>query len=107
MPPDLALLSTLIGSNYPCLEQIFMVLKMFEPLKFDCICQKHGKIVTYDHQHFFYYLEPCFVLIAEINFVLYQQVSYLFYLKPRNFDTADIKDLHCISSKFISFAFNW
>ena len=37
MPPDLALLSTLIGSNYPCLELIFMVPKVFEPLKFDCI----------------------------------------------------------------------
>ena len=36
MPPDLALLSTLFGSNYPCLEQIFMVPKVFEPLKFDC-----------------------------------------------------------------------
>ena len=35
MPPDLALLSTLIGSNYPCLELIFMVPKVFEPLKFD------------------------------------------------------------------------
>ena len=38
IPPDLALLSTLIGSNYPCLEQVFMVPKVFEPLKFDCIC---------------------------------------------------------------------
>ena len=28
---------TLNGSNYPCLEQISMVPKMFEPLKFDCI----------------------------------------------------------------------
>ena len=37
MPPDLALLSTLTGSNYPCLELIFMVPKVFEPLKFDCI----------------------------------------------------------------------
>ena len=38
MPPDLALLSsTLTGSNYPCLELIFMVQKVFEPLKFDCI----------------------------------------------------------------------
>ena len=37
MPPDLALLSTLIGSYYPCLELIFMVPKVFEPLKFDCI----------------------------------------------------------------------
>ena len=37
MPPDLALLSTLIGSNYPCLELIFVVPEVFEPLKFDCI----------------------------------------------------------------------
>ena len=37
MQPDLALLSTLIGSNYPCLELIFIVPKVFEPLKFDCI----------------------------------------------------------------------
>ena len=36
MPPDLALSLTLIGSNYPCLELIFMVPKVFEPLKFDC-----------------------------------------------------------------------
>ena len=27
---------TLCGSNYPCLEQISMVPKMFEPLRFDC-----------------------------------------------------------------------
>ena len=37
LPPELALLSTLTGSNYPCLELIFMVPKVFEPLKFDCI----------------------------------------------------------------------
>ena len=37
MPFDLALLSNLIGSNYPCLDIIFMVPKVFEPLKFDCI----------------------------------------------------------------------
>ena len=36
MPPDLALSSTLISSNYPCLELIFIVRKVFEPLKFDC-----------------------------------------------------------------------
>ena len=36
IPSDLALLSILIGSNYPCLELIFMVPKVFEPLKFDC-----------------------------------------------------------------------
>ena len=35
MPRHLALLSTLIGSNYPCLKLIFMIPKVFEPLKFD------------------------------------------------------------------------
>ena len=37
MSPDLALLSTLIGSNYPCLELVFKVPKVFEPLKCNCI----------------------------------------------------------------------
>ena len=37
MPPDLAFLPTLIGSNYPCIELILMVPMVFEPLKFDCI----------------------------------------------------------------------
>ena len=35
--PGLASWLTLSGSNYPCLEQISMVPKMFEPLKFDCM----------------------------------------------------------------------
>ena len=37
MPPDVALLVTFRGSNYRCLEQIFMVPKGFEPSKLDCI----------------------------------------------------------------------
>ena len=37
MPPDLALLSNLTGSNYPCLELILMAQKVFEPLKFYCM----------------------------------------------------------------------
>ena len=37
MPHDLVLKSIHIASNYPCLELIFMVTKVFEPLKFDCI----------------------------------------------------------------------
>ena len=46
MPPDLALLSTLNGTNYPCLELIFMVLKVFEPLKFDCmICPPVREVI--------------------------------------------------------------
>ena len=45
MPPDLALLSTLIGSNYPCLELVFIV---FEPLKFDCNNKLGSMITTYN-----------------------------------------------------------
>ena len=37
MPPDPALPSTLTGLNYPCLELIFMVPKVFELLEFDCM----------------------------------------------------------------------
>ena len=37
IPLGLALLSVTIGSNYPCLEQIFIVQKVFEPSKFLCI----------------------------------------------------------------------
>ena len=37
MPPVLALLLTLISSNYPCFEHHFMDPKVFEPLKVDCI----------------------------------------------------------------------
>ena len=37
MPPGMALIVTLCGSNYRCLEQIFMVPKGFEPSKFNCI----------------------------------------------------------------------
>ena len=47
MSSDLALLSTLIGSNYPCLELIFMVPKVFKPLKFDCICKAIRHYVSY------------------------------------------------------------
>ena len=36
MPLDLAMI-TLISSNYPCLEHIFMAPKVFELLKFSCI----------------------------------------------------------------------
>ena len=35
MPSGMALIVTLHGSNYRCLEQIFMVPKGFEPSKFD------------------------------------------------------------------------
>ena len=46
MPPDLALCLTLISSKYPCLEHIFMVPKVFEPLKFHCMVRV-GLIYTH------------------------------------------------------------
>ena len=56
MPPDLALLSTLNGSNYPCLELIFMVPKVFEPLKFVCSYIGH----TYKYMlSYTIYLDVC------------------------------------------------
>ena len=36
LPPDLALCLKLISSHYPCLEHLFMVPKVFEPLKLYC-----------------------------------------------------------------------
>ena len=47
MPLDLALLSTLIGSNYPCLELILMVPKVFEPMKFYCIYSDLTKTLSH------------------------------------------------------------
>ena len=35
--------STLSGSNYPCLERISKVPKIFEPLRFDCTFFQKGK----------------------------------------------------------------
>ena len=64
--PDLALSSTLIGSNYPCLELIFMVPKVFERLKFDCIggdfwypktdIKAPDNDETFNWWHFFFYI---------------------------------------------------
>ena len=45
MPSDLALLSTLIGSNSSCLELIFMVPKVFKPLKFDCTYYSKNNLI--------------------------------------------------------------
>ena len=62
MSPDLALLSTLIGLKYPCLELILMVPKMFEPFKFECIYEirrKNARI--WPLRKFEYTLICCFV----------------------------------------------
>ena len=47
MPPYLALLSTLIGSDYPYLKLIFMVPTVFEPLKFDCAIECRIRLVAF------------------------------------------------------------
>ena len=63
MRPDLALLSTLTGSNNPCLELIFMVPKVFEPLKFCCstnLLQKfdwsiwNSRSVSFDYRNTYF-----------------------------------------------------
>ena len=40
VPPGVALIVTFQGSNYRCLEQIFMVAKGFKPSKFNGMSQK-------------------------------------------------------------------
>ena len=37
---------SLVGSNHPCLELIFMVPKVFEPMKFDCTTMKNIDFCT-------------------------------------------------------------
>ena len=47
VPPGVALLVTFQGSNYRCLEQIFMVPKGFEPSKLNCMLYSLIRIKTY------------------------------------------------------------
>ena len=42
LPSNLVLWLILSGSNYPCLEQIYIVTNMFELLRFDCITFLYG-----------------------------------------------------------------
>ena len=50
VPPGVALIVIFRGSNYRCLEQIFMVPKGFEPSKSDCI------LFQDQEGHHFYFL---------------------------------------------------
>ena len=52
VPSGVALIVTFRGSNYRCLEQIFMVPKGFKPSKFDCIYNS-AKIVDNPWLYFF------------------------------------------------------
>ena len=57
LPPDLAPRLNLNGSNYTSLEQISMVPKMFEPLKFDCNCLSHSRF-NIEAQDVTYWSQP-------------------------------------------------
>ena len=73
MPPDLALLSTLIGSNYPCLELIFMVPEVFEPLKFDCTFNLISLATAHrqrSHDVNFGIIRHCITIIDTLELVL-------------------------------------
>ena len=58
VPPGVALIVTFRGSNYRCLEQIFMVPKGFEPSKFDCI-YVFMYIMTYTAGDFVFAMTVC------------------------------------------------
>ena len=65
LSPDLVLQLTHSGLNYPCLEQIFMVPKIFKLMKFNCIF--HYSMLTVMNK-FVQYGEQCFnIKIQEIN----------------------------------------
>ena len=66
IPPDLALWFTLVSSNYPCLEHIFMIPKVFEPLKF--YCNKEYSLYTLQIFFTFHHLLPQTVVISKWYF---------------------------------------
>ena len=68
MPPDLAQSSTLISSNNPFLKLIFMVPKVFQPLKFDCISFTDNSISFNMWAH---YLGDCTCLYGLIQLVAF------------------------------------
>ena len=78
MPPDLALWLTLISSNYPCLEHIFIVPKVFDPLKFDCI------LFYIEHFHSCWaFSGPVCHLLFEIGYFLWTNNSFTEFLHNR------------------------
>ena len=76
MPPDLALLSTLNGSNYPGLELIFMVPKVVMPLGFDCNCSQNDNAepsveqLDQDLTYLSHYLTHC-ILVGSSSTIIY------------------------------------
>ena len=123
MPPDLALWSTLISSNYPCLDHIFMVPKMFEPLKFYCNYEFWSRRISRIEKctKYFRYKE---VILKRISYVCSQVnqaiLSYLLACHiskyqilqfPRNFSAIIVEEKMLIcpvtAVKYIHHAFSW
>ena len=101
-PPDLAQLSTLIGSNYPCLELIYMVPKVFEPLKFDCISFHIITGVTIMEEVCYIWQQP-FYLLEDL--VLYNKALSLTLILL--FASGHKKKVtQCCMNKMIPFSFS-
>ena len=77
---------TLSGSNYPCLEQISMVPKIFEPLRFDCtlytmeikICSK----TVLASQNTWQYINYITIFIEKCRFFSVFFFFFLFFFFP-------------------------
>ena len=61
LPPVLALWLILTSSNYPCLEHIFIVSKVFELLRFDC---KHGQMLNIQKHRYRPHKRKCDQVLA-------------------------------------------
>ena len=68
-PPDLALKSTLIDSNYPCLERIFLVPKVFEQLNFDYMVSTFALRFIFPRLNSRRYLKELFDMSQISNFM--------------------------------------
>ena len=83
LPPDLALL-TFSGSNYPCLKQIFMVPKVLELLKCDCILVSVGPgHVSLQHHISLYYNSLFYITAPYITshlFILHLLILHQFLI---------------------------
>ena len=85
--PGVALIVTFQGSNYRCLEHIFMVPKGFEPSKFDCICFLSNSLIslpafvcTKRLSYHFHSLKVLRIICKEAKHQLYycKQKAYMF-----------------------------
>ena len=72
LPTDPELGLTISCSNYPCLEQISMVPKMFEPLKFDYMYAEIQSLTVLE-------IDKNWALLAAISLLSFSLVTSLAY----------------------------